>query len=93
MRTGHRIDRIHPLWWTAGLFTAIAVFVAVCTASFTGTFHNYLPVTVTSDRTGLVMESGAKVKMRGVEVGRVAGVAGGNEHVSLKLELYPIRSA
>ncbi|MDW5610713.1 MCE family protein [Mycolicibacterium sp. jd] len=89
MRTGHRIDRIHPLWWTAGLFTAIAVFVAVCTASFTGTFHNYLPVTVTSDRTGLVMESGAKVKMRGVEVGRVAGVAGGNEHVSLKLELYP----
>ncbi|QZT63954.1 MCE family protein [Mycolicibacterium austroafricanum] len=89
MRTGYRIDRIHPLWWTAGLFTAIAVFVAVCTAAFTGTFHNYLPVTVTSDRTGLVMESGAKVKMRGVEVGRVAGVTGGSEHVSLKLELYP----
>ncbi|WP_318268582.1 MCE family protein [Mycolicibacterium parafortuitum] len=84
-----RIDRIHPLWWAAGLFTAIAVFVAVCSASFAGAFQNNLPVTMTSDRTGLVMESGAKVKMRGVEVGRVAGITGGGQNVSLRLELYP----
>ena len=33
---------------------------------------SYVPVTLTSDRAGLVMETGAKVKMRGVQVGRVA---------------------
>ncbi|MCV7175014.1 MCE family protein, partial [Mycolicibacterium sphagni] len=42
-----------------------------------------------SDRAGLVMESGAKVKMRGVEVGRVAGISGGQQTVELKLELFP----
>lgn len=89
MSTRRRIDRIHPLWWTAALFTSIAVFVAVCASAFTGVFHDYLPVTVTSDRSGLVMESGAKVKMRGVEVGRVAGVSEGDEHVSLELEIFP----
>ena len=41
---------------------------------FAGTFKSYVPVTLTSDRAGLVMESGAKVKMRGVQVGRVSSV-------------------
>ena len=31
-----------------------------------------VPVTLTSDRAGLVMETNAKVKLRGVQVGRVA---------------------
>lgn len=48
-----------------------------------------MPVTLTSDRAGLVMESGAKVKMRGVQVGRVAGVEGGQEPIRLKLQLFP----
>ena len=43
-------------------------------ALFTGTFKSYVPVTLTSDRSGLVMETGAKVKMRGVQVGRVATI-------------------
>ncbi|OBF26452.1 MCE-family protein MCE3A [Mycobacterium sp. ACS4331] len=47
-----------------------------------------MPVTLSSDRTGLVMETGAKVKMRGIEVGRVAGITGGSQPVSLKLELF-----
>ena len=38
---------------------------------FAGTLRSFVPVTLTSDRAGLVMETGAKVKMRGVEVGRV----------------------
>ena len=42
---------------------------------------------MTSDRSGLVMETNAKVKMRGVQVGRVAGINGGSEPVSLKLEI------
>jgi phospholipid/cholesterol/gamma-HCH transport system substrate-binding protein len=48
-----------------------------------------VPVTLASDRAGLVMESGAKVKMRGVEVGRVASIIGGKQPVNLKLEIYP----
>jgi phospholipid/cholesterol/gamma-HCH transport system substrate-binding protein len=44
---------------------------------------------LTSDRSGLVMESGAKVKMRGVEVGRVAAIKGGQATASLKLDIFP----
>ena len=35
------------------------------------------------------MEPGAKVKLRGVQVGRVAGVQGGQDPISLQLELFP----
>jgi phospholipid/cholesterol/gamma-HCH transport system substrate-binding protein len=44
-------------------------------------------VTLTSDRAGLVMETNAKVKLRGVQVGRVAAITGGREPVVLKLEI------
>ena len=49
--------------------------VRVCdSALFAGTFTSYVPVTLTSDRSGLVMETNAKVKMRGVQVGRVSQI-------------------
>jgi len=89
MKAGQRTDRIHPLWWTAILFTAIIGVMLVCSAFFAGTFNTYVPVTLTSDRTGLVMESGAKIEMRGVEVGRVGGITGGHEPMRLKLEIFP----
>lgn len=89
MKVRNREDRIHPLWWTAILFTVVTAIVVTCSAFFAGTFRSYIPVTLTSDRTGLVMESGAKVKMRGVEVGRVAGITGGKQPASLKLEIFP----
>jgi phospholipid/cholesterol/gamma-HCH transport system substrate-binding protein len=56
---------------------------------FSGSFSSFVPVTLTSDRSGLVMDPGAKVKLRGVEVGRVATVESGNQHVTLKLEISP----
>lgn len=71
------------------MFLLIAVLVAVCAASFNGSFRSYLPVTVTSERSGLVMEPGSKVKLRGVEVGRVSGITGGGPLVGLKLEIFP----
>ena len=61
----------------------------VCSALFAGSFNAYVPVTLTSDRTGLVMEPGAKVKLRGVEVGRVAAITGGAGTTSLKLDMFP----
>ncbi len=89
METKKSQRRVHPLWWTAALFVSVTGFTLVCSAAFAGTFRTYVPVTLTSDRSGLVMESGAKVKLRGVEVGRVAGISGGTGPVSLKLEMFP----
>jgi phospholipid/cholesterol/gamma-HCH transport system substrate-binding protein len=81
--------RIHPAWWTATLIAVIATFMWFCSALFAGSLTKLVAVTLTSDRAGLVMESGAKVKLRGVPVGRVAGVEPGSNPVRLKLELFP----
>lgn len=69
------------------LFLTAAVLLTA--ALFTGAFTRYVPVMLTSDRSGLIMESGGKVMMNGVQVGRVAGVSGGTTPVSLKLEISP----
>lgn len=71
------------------MFATVVALVYVCSALFAGSFRSYLPVTLSSDRTGLVMETGAKVKLRGVEVGRVAGIKGGSVPASLRLEIFP----
>jgi phospholipid/cholesterol/gamma-HCH transport system substrate-binding protein len=89
MESKMRRNGIHPLWWTAVLFVVVIAIAFVCVALFAGSFRSFVPVTLASDRVGLVMESGAKVKMRGVEVGRVAGIVGGNQPASLKLEIFP----
>jgi len=80
---------VHPAWWTALLTTIIGGLVVVTLLSFNGSFSTYVPVTVTSDRAGLVMETGARVKMRGVQVGQVAKVIGGHNSVRLTLNIYP----
>ena len=41
---------------------------------FQGSFTETVPVTVISQRAGLVMNPDAKVKMRGVQVGKVASI-------------------
>ncbi|MCX2932410.1 MCE family protein [Mycobacterium sp. CVI_P3] len=79
----------HPAWWTLMLIVSVVGFVALSSALFSGTFTSHVPVTLTSDRAGLVMESGAKVRLRGIPVGRVSGVAGGGRQVSLQLEIDP----
>ena len=80
---------LHPAWWTAILVAFLVAAVWLTAALFTGTLKKYVDVTVTSDRSGLVMETGAKVKMRGVQVGRVSGIQGGQDPVSIRLEIYP----
>ena len=81
--------RIHPAWWATALVTAIATFLWLCGAAFAGALSRTVPVLLTADRSGLVMEAGAKVKLRGVPVGRVAGIEPGTNPVRLKLELFP----
>lgn len=80
---------MHPAWWTAILVVAIVAAVTWSLTAFNGTFRSFVAVTLTSDRAGLVMEPGGKVKLRGVPVGRVATISGGTDVVSLKLDIYP----
>ena len=81
--------RIGPGWWALILVVATAAFVVVSSGLFSGTFRSFEPVTLTSDRAGLVMEPGAKVKLRGVQVGRVGTVAAGTRQARLDLEIEP----
>ena len=80
---------LHPAWYTLILVVVFAMLIWLSYALFAGTLRSEVPVTLTSDRAGLVMETNAKVKMRGVQVGRVAGITGGKEPVVLKLEIDP----
>ncbi|BBX73016.1 MCE family protein [Mycobacterium shinjukuense] len=81
--------RLHDAWWTLILLAAIGVTVLVTAVSFNGTFRSSVPVTLTADRSGLVMDTGAKVMMRGVQVGRVSHIGGDTPGTSLELEIDP----
>src|ERR1700744_392024 len=59
------------------------------TAAFSGTFRSYVPVTLTSERAGLVLETNAKVMLRGVRVGRVSQIGSGRDEAKLRLEIDP----
>ena len=67
-------EGLHPAWWTLILVVLVAVSIWLTYALFTGSLEKFVPVTLTSDRSGLVMETNAKVKLRGVQVGRVATI-------------------
>jgi phospholipid/cholesterol/gamma-HCH transport system substrate-binding protein len=64
---------VRPL---AGLGTVLAIvaIVVLAVTLFRGGFTPTEPVTVISDRAGLVMNPDAKVKMRGVQVGHVESI-------------------
>jgi phospholipid/cholesterol/gamma-HCH transport system substrate-binding protein len=68
------LQRVHPLWWTAALVVTVVGLMALSIALFSGKLSRSVPVMLTSDRAGLVMYTGARVKLRGVEVGHVAAI-------------------
>ena len=75
-----------------GLLTVavIAAVVAVAVGLFQGSFTESVPVTVLSPRAGLVMNVDAKVKMRGVQVGKVDSIESRpNGQAVLHLAMYP----
>jgi phospholipid/cholesterol/gamma-HCH transport system substrate-binding protein len=83
-------EGLHAGWWTLFLLLLLIGSIWLTFVLFTGTLKSSVPVTLTSDRSGLVMDTNAKVKLRGVQVGRVASITGGKEGpaaVSLKLEI------
>ncbi len=60
----------------AGLATVVVIagVIALALTQFRGGFTETVPVTVVSDRAGLMMNPGAKVKLHGAPVGTVASV-------------------
>jgi phospholipid/cholesterol/gamma-HCH transport system substrate-binding protein len=75
-----------------GLATLVVLgmIVAVAVGLFRGSFTESVPVTVLSSRAGLVMNVDAKVKMRGVQVGKVDSIeARPNGQAVLHLAMYP----
>src|SRR5690606_33547673 len=67
--TGSR--KLHVRIAAAVLAVIIAAFVVFTYLSYTAAFVPTETVTVTAPRAGLVMERGAKVKYRGIQIGKV----------------------
>lgn len=88
MKRKRREAGLHPALWTFILLGVITGLIVLTMAAFSRDLRPYARVTLTSDRSGLVMEPGAVVKLRGVQVGRVSSIQPGDP-VRLQLELYP----
>ncbi|ORW58050.1 hypothetical protein AWC20_12700 [Mycobacterium parmense] len=67
----------------------MAGIVALTAGAFSGKFQQTVPLTLVSDRAGLVMEQGAKVRLRGVEVGQVASIGTDVRAAELQLKMQP----
>jgi phospholipid/cholesterol/gamma-HCH transport system substrate-binding protein len=88
MKSKRREAGLHPALWTLVLVVLIVAGGVLTVLAFNRDLQTYARVTLVSDRAGLVMDPGAKVKLRGVQVGRVASIQS-NGRVKLQLELYP----
>jgi phospholipid/cholesterol/gamma-HCH transport system substrate-binding protein len=84
-----RRSRIDPIWWAPTLFLLVAAIVALTAGAFSGKFQESIPLTLVSDRAGLVMEQGAKVKLRGVQVGQVGSIGTDVKAAQLQLKMQP----
>ena len=79
------------------LLVVIAALVAMTALLFSGTLRSVVALTLVSDRAGLVMEDGAKVKLRGVQIGEVrsigaeSGAGGDLSKLTLKMDPGPFR--
>jgi virulence factor Mce-like protein len=82
---------LRPLVGLVSIVLVVVVFV-VAANLFRGGFSDSVPVTVLSDRAGLVMNPDAKVQVRGVQVGKVASIEETpNGQAALHLAIDPSR--
>jgi phospholipid/cholesterol/gamma-HCH transport system substrate-binding protein len=86
MISKQRTAGLHPAWWTLILVSIVAATAVLTGLAFNRDLQPYASVTLISERAGLVMEPYAKVKYRGVQVGRVASIQPNNP-VTLRLQL------
>jgi phospholipid/cholesterol/gamma-HCH transport system substrate-binding protein len=82
---------LRPLVGLAAIALIVVVFV-VAANLFRGSYADTVPVTVMSQRAGLVMNPDAKVQVRGVQVGKVASIQElPNGQAALHLAMDPKR--
>ena len=89
MDNSPRRGGIDPIWYAPVLFLVVIAITALTAVLFTGAARTFIPLTLVSDRSGLVMENGAKVKLRGVQVGEVDSIGAASNRASLRLKMYP----
>lgn len=94
MSNSPRRGKIDPIWWAPVLLLVVVAISTLTALLFSGTLSSTVPLTLVSDRAGLVMENGAKVKMRGVQIGEVESIGAesrltGDNTSKLKLKIYP----
>ena len=94
MSNAPRRGGIDPIWWAPVLVLVVVAASTLTAMTFSGTLRTTVPLTVISDRAGLVMEDGAKVKLRGVQIGEVASVdayadPAGSNLSKLRLKIAP----
>ncbi|WP_120313880.1 MCE family protein [Mycobacterium alsense] len=90
-RGPHRRSYARPLAGLVTVVVAVAI-VAVALTQFRGGFTDTVRVTVLSDRVGLMMSPGAKVKLHGAPVGTVASIEDTpNGQAAIQLALDPSR--
>ncbi|CAM2771458.1 MCE family protein [Mycobacterium intermedium] len=80
---------VRPLLGLGTVVVIVAIFTLAVTL-FRGDLTDTVPVTVISQRAGLVMNADAKVKMRGVPVGKVESIEPlPNGRAAIHLAIYP----
>ncbi|CDO07254.1 MCE family protein [Mycolicibacterium cosmeticum] len=89
MTDSARREKIDPIWYAPILFVVIGALIALTALLFNGTLRSFVPVTLVSDRAGLVMENGAKVKLRGIQIGEVGAIGTHDGLAALDLKLDP----
>ncbi|MEV6772811.1 MCE family protein [Nocardia sp. NPDC051030] len=72
-----------------GLVLGIVAAVAICLVMFAGGLDNTVKVNVAAPRSGLVLDTDAKVKIRGVEIGRVNKVTNTADGANIELAVDP----
>ena len=56
MANSSRRERIDPIWWAPVLVLVIAAITALTALLFSGTLRKTVPLTLVSDRAGLVID-------------------------------------
>jgi phospholipid/cholesterol/gamma-HCH transport system substrate-binding protein len=84
-------DYVRPLVGLATVVVTVAI-IALAATQFRGGFTETVPVTVISDRAGLMMNPGARVKLHGAPVGTVASIEDTpNGQAAIHLAIDPSR--
>ncbi|MEV6322838.1 MCE family protein [Nocardia sp. NPDC051787] len=78
-------------WKVAGaaMLLLITAVIVLAVSMYAGRFRSPVTITVEAPRSGLVLDPDAKVRMRGVELGRVSAVEYRDDRVRLRLALDP----